>query len=188
VHTTRRKPVLTQWDAWGRRIDRIELTTAWQEGPHITTRHAVLAAGHEANEHARLEEFARVYLYHVASEFYTCPLAMTDGAATAIKASGNRGADRAGAAAFPQSRRVHVLAQRPVDDRERGRLRCGPHRNHRAAGRGGPVALYGRKWFSSAVSAKRRWRSRVPKAPAMAPLHWRCFMSKRWMASVASPN
>src|SRR6185437_132099 len=52
---TRRKPVLTQWDAWGRRVDRIELTTAWQEGPHITTRHAVLAAGHEHHEHARLE-------------------------------------------------------------------------------------------------------------------------------------
>lgn len=28
--TTRRKPLLTQWDAWGRRLDRIELTTAWQ--------------------------------------------------------------------------------------------------------------------------------------------------------------
>ncbi|MEW5319633.1 MAG: hypothetical protein WDW38_010776 [Sanguina aurantia] len=27
--TTRRKPVLTQWDAWGRRVDRIELTQAW---------------------------------------------------------------------------------------------------------------------------------------------------------------
>ena len=26
--TTRRKPVLTQWDAWGRRIDRIEQTPA----------------------------------------------------------------------------------------------------------------------------------------------------------------
>jgi acyl-CoA dehydrogenase len=40
--------------------------------------------------HARLEQFARVYLYHVASGFYTCPLAMTDGAATALKASGNQ--------------------------------------------------------------------------------------------------
>src|SRR5690348_16204193 len=87
--TTRRKPVLTQWDAWGQRVDRIELTPAWQEGAAITTRHAVLAAGHGDSEHARLEEFARVYLYHLASEFYTCPLAMTDGAATAIKASRN---------------------------------------------------------------------------------------------------
>ena len=45
--TTRRKPVLTQWDAWGQRVDRIELTPAWQEGAAITTRHAVLAAGHD---------------------------------------------------------------------------------------------------------------------------------------------
>ena len=87
--TTRRKPVLTRWGAWGQRIDRIELTTAWQEGPHLTTRHAILATGHANHGHARLEQFARVYLYHLASEFYTCPLAMTDGAATAIKASGN---------------------------------------------------------------------------------------------------
>src|SRR5690606_23295046 len=87
--STPRKPVLTRWGAWGERIDRIELTTAWQEGPQLTTAHAVLAAGHGDSEHARLEEFARVYLYHLASEFYTCPLAMTDGAATAIKASRN---------------------------------------------------------------------------------------------------
>ena len=88
--TTRRKPVLTRWDAWGQRVDRIELTTAWLEGPQLATRHALLAAGHADDPYARLQQFARVYLYHVASEFYTCPLAMTDGAATALKASGNR--------------------------------------------------------------------------------------------------
>ena len=72
--STPRTPVLTRWDAWGQRVDRIELTAAWQEGPGLTTRHAILAAGHEPHEHARLEQFARVYLYHLASEFYTCPL------------------------------------------------------------------------------------------------------------------
>ena len=35
--STRRKPVLTQWDAWGSRVDRIELTEAWLEGPHFTS-------------------------------------------------------------------------------------------------------------------------------------------------------
>src|SRR5690349_22026607 len=85
-----RTPVLTRWDAWGRRVDRIELTPAWLEGPSLTTRHAILAAGHESHEHARLEQFARVYLYHLASEFYTCPLAMTDGAIAALEASGNQ--------------------------------------------------------------------------------------------------
>jgi len=149
--STRRKPVLTQWDAWGRRVDRIELTTAWLEGPQLTTRHAVLAAGHAPGEYARLEEFARVYLYHVASEFYTCPLAMTDGAATAIKASGN--------AALIERALPHFLSRDPARFWLSGQWMTenigGSDVSHsetvaRRDG-DGPWRLHGRKWFSSAV-------------------------------------
>ena len=45
--TPRREPVLTQWDAWGVRVDRIALTPAWERGAGITTRHGLLWAGHE---------------------------------------------------------------------------------------------------------------------------------------------
>lgn len=85
-------PVLTQWDAWGERVDRIESTPVWQRGAALTARYGLVACGHDAayGEHARSNQFARIYLHHVASEFYTCPLAMSDGAATALKASGNR--------------------------------------------------------------------------------------------------
>ncbi|MET0616246.1 MAG: acyl-CoA dehydrogenase, partial [Luteibacter sp.] len=31
--TPRTEPVLTSWDAWGNRVDRIALTPAWEEGP-----------------------------------------------------------------------------------------------------------------------------------------------------------
>jgi acyl-CoA dehydrogenase len=149
--TTRRKPVLTQWDAWGRRVDRIELTAAWQEGPDITTHHAVLASGHENHEHARLEEFARVYLYHVASEFYTCPLAMTDGAATALKASGNR--------ALIERALPHFLSRDPAKLWLSGQWMTETHggsdvgHTETAARRDadGQWRLHGRKWFSSAV-------------------------------------
>lgn len=149
--TTRRKPVLTQWDAWGRRVDRIELTPAWQEGPLLTTRHAVLAAGHEAHPCARLEEFARVYLYHLASEFYTCPLAMTDGAATALKASGNRALiDRA----LP-----HFLSRDPATfwlsgqwmTENAGGSDVGNTETTARRDDDGQWRLHGRKWFSSAV-------------------------------------
>jgi alkylation response protein AidB-like acyl-CoA dehydrogenase len=149
--STRRKPVLTQWDAWGRRVDRIELTTAWLEGPQLTTRHAVLAAGHAPGEYARLEEFARVYLYHVASEFYTCPLAMTDGAATAIKASGN--------AALIERALPHFLSRDPARFWLSGQWMTenigGSDVSHsetvaRRDG-DGQWRLHGRKWFSSAV-------------------------------------
>ena len=149
--TTRRKPVLTQWDAWGQRVDRIELTTAWLEGPHLTTRHAVLAAGHADSEHARLEEFARVYLYHLASEFYTCPLAMTDGAATALKASGNQ--------ALIERTLPHFLSRDASTFWLSGQWMTETHGGSDVGHTEtiarqdavGQWCLYGRKWFSSAV-------------------------------------
>ncbi|HNV08671.1 MAG TPA: acyl-CoA dehydrogenase family protein [Dokdonella sp.] len=85
------QPILTHFDAVGNRIDRIESTPVWQRGAEIATRYGLVAAGHEARhgEYARCNQLLRVYLHHIASEFYTCPLAMTDGAATALKASAN---------------------------------------------------------------------------------------------------
>ncbi|WP_430390992.1 acyl-CoA dehydrogenase family protein [Dyella sp. 20L07] len=150
-HTTRRKPILTQWDAWGQRVDRIELTEAWREGPFITTQHAVLTSGHEASEHARLEEFARVYLYHLASEFYTCPLAMTDGAATALKASGNK--------ALMERALPHLLSRDAASfwlsgqwmTENTGGSDVGNTETIARQDASGHWRLYGRKWFSSAV-------------------------------------
>ncbi|WP_201314399.1 acyl-CoA dehydrogenase family protein [Dyella sp. EPa41] len=149
--TTRRKPVLTQWDAWGNRVDRIELTEAWQEGPHVTTRHAVLAAGHEPSEHARLEEFARVYLYHLASEFYSCPLAMTDGAATALKASGNQALiDRALPHLLSRDASTFWLSGQWMTENHGG-SDVGNTETVARQDASGQWRLYGRKWFSSAV-------------------------------------
>ncbi len=149
--TVRRKPELTRWDAWGRRVDRIELTPAWLEGAAVTTRHAILASGHTGSPHARLEEFARAYLYHVASEFYTCPLAMTDGAATALKASANR---ELIARALPR-----FLSRDPATFWLSGQWMT-ETAGGSDVGRSGTIArqgedglwrLFGRKWFSSAV-------------------------------------
>jgi len=149
--TRRRKPVLTQWDAWGQRIDRIELTPAWQEGAVMTTQHAVLAAGHGDSEHARLEEFSRVYLYHLASEFYTCPLAMTDGAATAIKASGNRELiDRALPHFLSRDASTFWLSGQWMTENTGG-SDVGNTETIARQDASGQWRLYGRKWFSSAV-------------------------------------
>ena len=70
------QPILTRFDAVGNRIDRIESTPVWQRGAEIATRYGLVAAGHEARhgEYARCDQFLRVYLHHIASEFYTCPL------------------------------------------------------------------------------------------------------------------
>ena len=149
--TPRTEPVLTQWDAWGARVDRIALTPAWEEGPDITTRHAVLAAGHADSPWARVEEFARVYLYHVASEFYCCPLAMTDGAATALRASGD--------AALIERALPHFLSRDPATfwlsgqwmTETPGGSDVGRTETVARQDEHGQWRLHGRKWFSSAV-------------------------------------
>ena len=149
--STRRKPVLTQWDAWGRRVDRIELTAAWLEGPQLTTLHGVLAAGHADNEYARLEQFARVYLYHVASEFYTCPLAMTDGAATALKASGNQALmERALPHFLSRDASTFWLSGQWMTENAGG-SDVGNTETIARQDADGQWRLHGRKWFSSAV-------------------------------------
>ncbi|MCK9537770.1 acyl-CoA dehydrogenase family protein [Dokdonella sp.] len=146
-------PVLTQWGAWGERVDRIELTPTWQAGAALTARYGFVAAGHASSHgaHARCDQFLRVYLWHVASEFYTCPLAMSDGAATALKAAGET--------ALMERALPRLLA------RDAARLwLSGQWMTETAGGsdvgRTGTLArrdaqgewrLYGRKWFSSAV-------------------------------------
>jgi len=147
------EPSLTQWDAWGARIDRIELTPVWQRGAATTARYGLVAAGHDPahGEHARVDQFVRVYLHHVASEFYTCPLAMSDGAATALKASGN--------AALIERALPHLLAREPNELWLSGQWMT-ETAGGSDVGRTGTLArrdetgqwrLHGRKWFTSAV-------------------------------------
>jgi len=146
-------PLLTRWDAWGGRIDRIEVTPVWRRGAAIAARYGLVAAGHDARHgaHARIDQFARVYLHHVASEFHTCPLAMTDGAATALKRSGD--------VALCERALPRLLA------READRLwlsgqwmteigggsDVGATATVARRGANGQWTLHGRKWFTSAV-------------------------------------
>jgi acyl-CoA dehydrogenase len=86
------EPELTQWDAWGRRIDTVSVTPLWQEAERLTLRHGLIATAYERRHgaFARIEQFAKVYLFHPSSDVYTCPLAMTDGAARTLLDSGAR--------------------------------------------------------------------------------------------------
>ncbi|MEZ4294727.1 MAG: acyl-CoA dehydrogenase family protein [Polyangiaceae bacterium] len=80
------EPVLTQWDPWGKRIDHIEVTPLWKEAAKIATEKGVVATAYERAfaEHSRVVQFAKVYLFDASTDVYTCPLAMTDGAAKTL--------------------------------------------------------------------------------------------------------
>jgi alkylation response protein AidB-like acyl-CoA dehydrogenase len=149
------EPELTNWDAWGNRIDRIELTRAWREAAPLAARHGLVAAGHETTHgaSARVHQFALVYLYHCASEFHSCPLAMSDGAATAIKASGNA---ELAVHALPR-----LLSREPARHWISGQWMT-ENTGGSDVSRSETVArlvdgqwrLYGRKWFTSAINTQ----------------------------------
>jgi alkylation response protein AidB-like acyl-CoA dehydrogenase len=79
------------YDAWGRRIDRIEVCDAWKQLERIAAEEGIVATGYERRHGiwSRLHQFARLYLYGPSSAVATCPLAMADGAARVIERYGD---------------------------------------------------------------------------------------------------
>ncbi len=149
------EPVLTQWDSQGRRIDRIELTPAWHESREIAARFGLVAAGHEDTyaEHARVHQFAMVYLHHVASAFFTCPLAMTDGAATCLKAAANTELlARAWPRYLSRDPQTFWISGQWMTETPGG-SDVGNSETVARSDESGRWRLYGRKWFTSAVQA-----------------------------------
>lgn len=86
------EPALEQWDAWGQRVDRIALTPLWRRAEEIAAREGLVALAYEAplGRRSRVLQFALAYLFTPSTDVYACPLAMTDGAARTLLASGNR--------------------------------------------------------------------------------------------------
>ena len=148
-------PQLTQYDAWGTRIDEIRTSRAWKELDAIAAREGMVAIGYERKHGAssRLLQFAKLALFHPASAFYTCPLAMTDGAARVIELCD-----------LPQlkERAFRFLTSRNPDEF----WTSGQWMTERAGGsdvsrtevaaklENGTWRLYGDKWFTSATTSQ----------------------------------
>lgn len=147
------QPQLTQFDAFGKRIDRIDVAQGWLKLGEAAAHEGLVAIGYERaqGEYSRLYQFTKLYLYTASSAIYTCPLAMTDGAARLIEVHGN-GALRA---------EFEGLTSRQMP----GFLTSGQWMTERTGGsdvsRSMTLAkpttdgyeLYGHKWFTSAITA-----------------------------------
>jgi acyl-CoA dehydrogenase len=149
------EPRLTQWDAWGNRIDKIELTPLWRVAERIAVEHGVVATAYE-QEHgslSRVHQCALAYLFTPSTDIYSCPLAMTDGAARTLLLSGNQKLiDRA----VP-----HLITRDPSQFWTAGQwmteLTGGSDvglSETVARQEDGIFRLYGRKWFTSAISSQ----------------------------------
>src|SRR5262249_53661567 len=86
-------PVLHQYDGWGDRVDRVEVSPGWERLRVAAAEHALVALPYlpEAREtfgaQARVVQHALLHLYGPESAVYTCPVAMADGAAALLSRS-----------------------------------------------------------------------------------------------------
>lgn len=150
------EPVLTQWDAWGNRVDEIQLTPLWQRAEKIAAEMGVIAAAYSStlSHFARTHQFALAYLFHPSTDVYTCPLAMTDGAARTLLRSGNR---RLSDRAVP-----HLTSRKPGFFWTSGQWMTefsggsdvGLSETVARQDENGIWRLYGRKWFTSAATSQ----------------------------------
>ncbi|MDE2262743.1 MAG: acyl-CoA dehydrogenase family protein [Gammaproteobacteria bacterium] len=150
------EPSLTQWDAWGNRIDRIEVTPLWREAEQLAARLGLVATPYERKEGpwSRTRQFALVYLFHPVTDVYSCPLAMTDGAARALLDSGN---SRLIERAVP-----HLTSRDPAQfwtsgqwmTESTGGSDVGLSQTAARRDAAGVWRLHGKKWFTSAAASQ----------------------------------
>ena len=76
---------------WGKRIDVIETSEGWKNLEKAAATEGIVATAFERKqkEFSRFYQMALLYLYSPSSAFYSCPLAMTDGAARALEIYGD---------------------------------------------------------------------------------------------------
>ncbi|KAH8423760.1 putative acyl-CoA dehydrogenase [Aspergillus melleus] len=81
----RHQPYVKSYNVWGQKYDYDRLITSegWKQLGKWGARHGVVALGYEPTYGAerRLVQYAVNYLYSPSSGLYSCPIAMTDGAA-----------------------------------------------------------------------------------------------------------
>ncbi len=149
------EPRLIQYDAWGNRIDHVELTPLWQRAEALAARHGLIAVAHEktCGEFSRIVQFALAYLFTPSTDIYSCPLAMTDGAAAALLASGNT--------ALIERALPHLTSRDPRQFWTSGQWMTETsggsdvgNTETVARNEDGQWRLYGRKWFTSAINSQ----------------------------------
>ena len=150
------EPTLTQWDAWGNRVDTIELTPLWREAERIAAEHGVVATAYEQKHGSlsRVHQCALAYLFTPSTDIYSCPLAMTDGAARTLLSSGNQSLiDRAVPHLITRDRNEFWTAGQWMTELTGG-SDVGLSETVAKKDHSGSFRLYGRKWFTSAISSQ----------------------------------
>ncbi|MBY4898584.1 acyl-CoA dehydrogenase family protein [Cupriavidus sp. AU9028] len=146
-------PQHVPYDAWGRRVDTVQVDPAWTRLVQIGQQEGLVALPYEApyGEHTRVVQAGLVNLYDPASAVADCPLVMTDGAARTLLQHDRQLADRY--VPLLTTRRNAWTSGQWMTEKEGG---SDVGRSSTVARRlpDGRWSLHGTKWFTSATTGQ----------------------------------
>jgi len=143
------------YDAWGRRVDEIQVSPAWHALHRAAAQWGLTAIPYERDlgPFARVHQFALLALYGPSSAVYTCHLAMTDGAARTLLEHADP--------ALAQRIVPHLTSRDPDQLWSSGQWMTERSGGSDVSGTatvarhdGGAWRLWGTKWFTSAVTSE----------------------------------
>ena len=148
-------PHLVNFDAWGNRIDQVVTHPAWDKLNKISAEEGIVAIGYERKygRWSRVYQFAKLYLFHPSSAYYTCPLAMTDGAAKLIETWGDNELNANVFDRLTSRDPAHFWTSGQWMTEKTGGSDVGETETL-AKFEDGAWRLYGTKWFTSAVTSQ----------------------------------
>jgi putative acyl-CoA dehydrogenase len=148
-------PQLIQFDAWGNRIDQIKVSKGWKDLESVSAQEGMIATGYERKygDFSRVYQFIKLYLFNPSSALFTCPLAMTDGAAKLIEVHGDE--------FLKKEIYSHIISRDPKLFWTSGQWMT-EKTGGSDVGRSETIAkyengvykLYGTKWFTSATTSQ----------------------------------
>src|SRR5690554_4582678 len=147
-------PKLISYNAWGERVDEIQVAPEWEKLEEVAAEEGLVAIGYERKygEFSRLYQFVKLYLYTPSSAIYSCPLAMSDGAARLIELYGDeylKGAPYQGLTS--RDPKLFKTSGQWMTERTGG---SDVSRSMTLAyEEDGAYVLRGHKWFTSAITA-----------------------------------
>jgi acyl-CoA dehydrogenase len=149
-------PKHVPYTPWGARADSLELTALWKRAQTLAASYGVVATAYDKSlgAHARTVQFALAYLFDGSTAVYTCPLAMTDGAARALLESGNDELIKRAVPRLTSRDPEHMWTSGQWMTERVGGSDVSQTETRATARDDGSYSLYGTKWFTSATSSQ----------------------------------
>ncbi|XP_038054791.1 acyl-CoA dehydrogenase family member 11-like [Patiria miniata] len=151
-------PVLQTFDAWGNRTDKLITSNAWKQQKVIAAEEGIVAIPYEQEygPFSRVYWAAKMLMYNPSSGLFSCPVAMTDGAARFFQDNGNK------YSVIKERALPHLTSRNGAEfwtsgqwmTEKRGGSDVGDGTETVAVKQDdGSFKLYGLKWFSSATDS-----------------------------------